>query len=463
MVYLKKLLLLNSIQNIIVIISFSILIYKWPNTTGEDIQNARINYLSNFRNDFWGPVCSFIYGNFPDILFGWQTNLFLVQLLLSTFFILKIYVMWFPIPLKNVSIFYLTFSYFSLNFATTMTRDGLMFTLLLVAIYYSIKINLYEKYHVLNSSISIVFFILAFSIRPWMAVSCLFLIRYFFLINRSRSDVKFIRRFVGVFLVGSFFALTPYLLNVAIFNSLNFTRSYPEQQVILMDLSSTYCWSTNRETVLKAKSTLIYFYENNELPLDFCSQFRPNTWIWLSKDPNPFGTLTSTTKLKTIDVSSDANFEEIRFNWLKIIWTDPSTYLQIKLMQSSQLFIGGESFALSIFHQDTRDLSFFSNSKLFIYICDVLRLPWDLAISLHGLSYCILFIFFVYLIFSSFQITYFRNSVISAKLLTIIFFSAAWFILTTIAFIGDNGRYLYTGTILTYLLLTKYIFWSKIE
>ena len=46
---------------------------------GEDIVNARNNFLVGEQTDFWGGMSTLIYASIPDFLFGWQIWLAIFQ------------------------------------------------------------------------------------------------------------------------------------------------------------------------------------------------------------------------------------------------------------------------------------------------------------------------------------------------------------------------------------------------
>ena len=121
----------------------------------------------------------------------------------------------------------------------------------------------------------------------------------------------------------------------------------------------------------------------------------------------------------------------------------PKDYLQIKSIQANQLMISGDTFGLRILNAVT-----FKD-----YISGLFFIPFDTVISLHLLSPVLTFLFgFIIVILSFSRITI--NQLIKTREVVFSFlFLSCWMLITTIAYIGDNGRYTYLSSFVFYIFL----------
>jgi hypothetical protein len=70
--------------NSVLILSVAALFMQIPSFYGEDIVNARNNYLDGPRTDFWGGISTLIYAHVPDFGFRWQIWLAIFQITLTS-------------------------------------------------------------------------------------------------------------------------------------------------------------------------------------------------------------------------------------------------------------------------------------------------------------------------------------------------------------------------------------------
>ena len=87
------------------------------------------------------------------------------------------------------------------------------------------------------------------------------------------------------------------------------------------------------------------------------------------------------------------------------------------------------------------------------YVKRLFFLPYDIVISLHLMSpFITLIVGFFILLFKLNKFTI-RASISNKYILASFFFVLGWVILTSVAYIGDNGRYTYLSTFVFYILL----------
>ncbi len=418
------------------IMFFSLITFasELPNFYGEDIVNARENFKSGEKLDFWGGISTLFYSSIPDFGLRWQIWLGFTQLILSTSGLILIFGIKRIGGIKQFIVY--AVCYFALIFSSQMTRDGLMFSLLVFGFgLLALSVEKDQKFIL----IPILVIVLAMSFRPWLSLAIIPLV-WLVCIN---STTRFSRKSI-TFLACSL-ALLPAAFEITATKALSLKESYPEQQVMLMDLASTYCYSNNFSSGLRAKSGLEIFTDEENYPSVACQLFRPDTWVSLTKGGGNLSSKDIQTKFWLISPGEKQKAQKLRSTWLNLIISDPVSYLQNKTLFAGKLIIGSDSRNLTVLSkEDTRE------KLIAIY-----RIPYDLAISLHLFSVISIFLFFLVFPVRNFA----RKDTVALELdktLVAVFFSCfLWVGLSAIAYIGSNGRYMYSLTILAIILFVK--------
>ena len=428
----------NTVIAVLAVLTF---LTQISNFYGEDIVNARANFLHGSRTDFWGGISSFVYGNIPNIWPRWQIWLALFQILATWVALKKLY----PVKIENrlYAILQATISYLTLMFAAQMTRDGLMFALLLLGVaIFRERFNQQPSIKTLAAATLLISFGLSF--RPWMAISIIPI-----LLILSQREKLTASRIVTTLIVITVI-ITPIALEVGAAKLLKLVRSYPEQQVMLMDTAASFCYTNNLETGEKAKKLFKHFTSDADYPQYACQLFRTDTWLSLtnggnasSKDLKPKFWL-----IKEGDVN---NYNNVRDSWIKLILSDPVTYIQNKLLFAQRLMIASDSRSFELFSANSKVQKFSS----------IYKFPYEIVISAHLLS-----IFGCLLILIAFPIVrMFKsgNSFISINSFTLGIMASLllWTACSVVAFIGSNGRYTYTITLLAFSLCLAQWSWRS--
>jgi len=416
----------------IYILAFITFVLQIPSFRGEDIINARENYLTGARTDFWGGISTLVYSNVPEYLFRWQIWLAMFQIAMTASGLIK----FFKTSPRNrkAQVLTLAVSYLALMFSGQMTRDGLMFSLLVFG--YSLlsggaRCAISTK-SLLTATLLI---ILGASFRPWLSLA-LAPLTYLML---QRSSSKFGKAGICLLLVST--VILPPTLEVVAVKTLELTSSYPEQQVMLMDAAASYCYSNNYSTGIKAREIIRKFSSDQRFENVACQFFRPDTWLSLTKSNNP-----SSDGMKSdlwlVPAGEENQYREVRNAWLDLITSDPITYLQNKSLFITKLLIGS----------DSRGLGIASADSIFEIVTALYTAPYDLAISLHlfSLLACILFLALLSLGKSSGRWEVRLDPTVLLILLTILL----WTVISSVAYIGSNGRYTYSITILIAVIYT---------
>lgn len=436
----KKLLSINGkgIKSKSALVSFAgllIFLIQIPSYFGEDIVNARNNLLIGSKTDFWGGVSTLIYGNIPDLLVRWQIWLALFQVLITT---LSLIALFNDRKFGRFGIFIeWGLIYISLLFASQMTRDGLMFSIALSS-FALLKISHNSKYPRTFLFSGLASLVLGMSFRPWLSLAAIPIA--FAVASFSGWNLK---RFHSIWIsIGLF--LTPLLIEQSAASALELNESYPQQQVMIMDAAATYCFTNNYQTSLKAREILQLFTSDLSFPDRACQFFRTDTWLSLTNS----GTASSQ-NLKSdfwlIPAGNETQYTKLQNDWLQLVIKDPISYLQNKSVFFTKLAIASDSRSLSISRAET------TQEK----ISGVARAPYELLIGLHFFSVAVtvilLFCIPAWKLFkrktNALILEKFKLSVLSSILL--------WTFLSSIAYIGSNGRYTYTITIIGLVLIAS--------
>lgn len=428
--------------NTIFVLSVATLLMQIPSFYGEDIVNARNNYLTGARTDFWGGISSIVYAHVPNFGFRWQIWLAIFQITATSIGLQKI------LPMKSHfrRIYAIKFvvAYSALVFGSQMTRDGLMFSLLILG-YATLNSAVRESSSIraIIGPLAIICF--AMSFRPWLSIAIIPIIALLFQHSKLR-----LTKSAAVMLAISI-AVVPVSFEFVAAKSLRLNKSFPEQQVMLMDAAATYCYTTNTKTGLKAKKALLIFTTNPDYPTFACQLYRPDTWLSLTQAIN-----TSSSGLivdfKLISAGDTKNYAILKSTWLNFIMSDPITYLQNRILFAGKLLIGSDSRNISIISAKTNSTK----------ILAIFRIPYDIAITLHFYSFlaCIIILFLLPIK------RYLKNRVnglavdqVTIHLIMALFF---WTALSAIAYIGSNGRYTYALTIFSLVIYVSHISNQKV-
>jgi hypothetical protein len=400
---------------------------------GEDIVNARENFLTGRKTDFWGGASTLVYAHIPSPGVKWQILLALVQILITTSGILMFFR---DNPTrKRIHVLSLMIIYSSLVFGSQMTRDGLLFSLLILGFG---LIHLQSKSHGTNLAIatSIAIIFVAMSFRPWMAVAVGPLLIYF--LNKRGVKLR-----SAVLLLASL-AIVPIILDAGSAMALGLKKSYPQQQVMMMDLAATHCYSNNENSVDAAKAGLKIFTKDPEYFKTICEIYRPDTWESLTMAGHA-----SAKGLKTdfwlIEAGDSMSYEELKNSWINLVISDPVTYFQNKILFVGKLIIGS----------DSRNVTLLSGTSTLEKIESLYKFPFEIAITLHLFSILMCFIFLMIIPFWKFLRQGGQKLILDRSSMSNFFSLFLWSWLSAIAYIGSNGRYTYSISILGLIIFVS--------
>lgn len=402
-----------------------------PNFYGEDIVNARINYLDGEKTDFWGGISTLVYGHVPNLFFRWQIWLAIFQIASAAYGLAKLFTARVVNNLHAIALVLIIYS--SLLFAASMTRDGLMFSLMLLGLAI-LRLNINENKSKSKLLFPLTLISIAMSFRPWLSIALLPAIALILSGNENKYGKKIT---VTILLILS---LTPLAIEISSSKLLHLQKSFPEQQVMIMDAAASYCYSNNESTNSRAYILLNFFSTDKQFGDYACNIFRADTWLSLTRKNNlsdPAGSFW------LIPAGDLANYQIIKRSWIKLIILDPITYFQNKILFAGKIIVGS----------DSRNLSILNANGIQEEIAAIYKLPFDLFISLHAFS--VIAVFSYICIFLLWKKRSLRSNFIhiDRTLSSVSFSIFLWVSLSTIAYIGSNGRYVYSITLMTLILL----------
>ena len=407
-----------------------------PTYYGEDIVNARNNYLTGAKTDFWGGVSTLIYSHIPSVLVRWQVWLALIQIALATSGLIKL--LNFKTNSVKKRIATLLVAYSTLLFSSQMTRDGLMLSLLFFG-FGLLRTRLQKRSGLTSQILPILVISFAMSFRPWLSLA---IIPIILLIKRGSSK-NISRNSVLILIV--MVSIVPALIEIASARSLGLVKSYPEQQVMIMDSAASFCYTNNLETGLQAEHVLQLFSKDSYFTKTACQLYRPDTWLSLTKAGNA-----SSAGVKSdfwlIQAGDSGKYNKLRNLWVQTITSDPVTYLQNKFIFGGKLLIGS----------DSRNVSFLTLQNKSAKLMAIFRIPYDIAISLH--FYSLLAVIMILLYRPIWRLAKGLTTKLEIERNSINLISAIiiWLGLSSIAYIGSNGRYTYAISLLSMTLYLAY-------
>lgn len=425
-----------------------VLVVSWQNQQGEDIAVARESFLHGNKNDFLGATAAVFYGLIPDQPIHWWHILLLVQLSFTFLGLILTLTNALTLTSQKKKMAFFTFSYFVLVFSSAASRDGTIISFLILGL------GLLTKSEFESSRIkSIVFLyfgfiiqIIGFALRPWLG---LVIAPIYFWILVKRNLIKKFNKLL-ILAATIFLVLGPLMTDQAVKKIYHLNSNYPQQIVMIHDLTATYCWSANEHTALRAEKGLRLIATNKNSLIEICQFFRPNTWQGVQgitkNNPTTKGL---SVPIKAIGLNDSVTYKNFQKIWISTILADPFTYFQNHLMFSTQVLFSGDSRNLRIIHNVQDYLSTPNSQKFYAMIAGVFLLPLDIFTSLHLFS-PVITILIIYYFHKKKKFAYEQQGYVFPFFCLILIF---WILTTVIGFASDNGRYTLGGSVMIYLAM----------
>ena len=259
-------------------------------------------------------------------------------------------------------------------------------------------------------------------------------------VNRlNLGSKKLITRKSTIILTVFLVSILPITLEVSSTKLAQLEPAASIQQVIVMDMAANYCWGDNTTSNNYAAAGLQMFSSSSDFLTNICSFYKPSVWVSLIS-PSALSASGRESNFALVKPGETELQNKLIQLWKKMILSDPPTYLTNKSMQLAQVVIAGDGRTISLLErQDKNSMKELAKSALL--------LPFEIMIIFHVFS--IVFIGLLLLLVLIFRIGDIRHWKLAGYLLV---GNLLWSATTTVAFLGDNGRYTYPYTLLSVIL-----------
>lgn len=283
-----------------------------------------INEMSN-RSDNWGFVVPFLVGNWPDFFGQWRFTLVALQLAIFwTGLWLLMSKSWNDGKAVRIAIIVLTL--FGSVFVSQLWRDASLLalaTLGLGLLAKSIRYSNNISYILFFPSILILHFAAMFKILYGPVLGL-----FVFWILFQSQDKR--RALVAVSLAASIsLTMSPYILDKQLTSYAEMQKVFPEQQPIIFDLASSYCWGTSPGLVQDAAKAIGLVMQPNYPMASICASLKPNRWDSLSDSEDDW---IFNSPIRRITGDSEDKVENLRARWIAMIINNPIDWIQVRLM-----------------------------------------------------------------------------------------------------------------------------------
>ena len=393
-------------------------------------------------SDWYGPLPPLLYGRWPINGENWDLTLSLVQVLsfcIGFFLLINLSALHFRLLEATLQ---LCIYWVGMVFCSQLWRDSSLLAFMILGfglIRFNLRFHKRFRHFYFAIGLALILFASTFKFIFAPIISLLLLL---YLRKEVRFDRKMILVLITLVLSTSF---VPYLVNKSLSNWMSLEKSFPEQQPIIFDITSIYCWGSSPESNALAIKALSVLKKPNYPDPVICSSLEPTGWDTLRTD-RPLWEYSSPLRPLT-------NEKDVRIliqDWLDLIVNYPQEYIEIKFIQSTQVL----SMANALGPRTTRNLEFLSENSNVNYLIEFLtKLPRMLD-KLRVFSLAFLFVI-VLLTLLSFSHTHKVSFLKALKqemelflLLSCIMFQVG---LTTISFVSNNGRYSLPFVVMEYI------------
>jgi len=241
----------------------------FPGTGGEGAQREFQN-LSQ-KTDWWNFATAGLYGSWPNFFGSWEFSLTVVQMFI---YLLGIYLISRELTLKQNRFFFIIISTTGALFVIQLWRDATLFSLLTLSLGLLAslkKLQTPKEYLRLFFALSIC--LSGFLFKPIFAPLGILVIMVFLSLSLPTK-----RRMASFTLAALLISFIPFFFDKQLSSHFQLTKSYPEQQVMIYDLSKMYCWGYSQEAISQSKDALKALLRNEDGYEKVCASLSPTGW-----------------------------------------------------------------------------------------------------------------------------------------------------------------------------------------
>lgn len=431
---------------------FLFLFATFPGKGGLEGDQRELSQLSE-RSDNWGFVVPFIVGNWPNILGHWRFTLVFTQLLI---FWIGLWLMlrnsWRVDKKSRKWIAPIVFA--SSVFVSQLWRDATLLALTAFALGI-LSFSIEKSRKVRMFLVAFCIFTLHFAAMFKVLYGGILGLLFFWVLNQGRGT-KTITKFASICVVISLIFL-PFIVDRQLSGLAGLKKVFPEQQPIIFDLASNYCWGQSSQITNDAAEGLKNVLRPNFPLPSVCSALKPNSWDNLHSSSIQWEFSSPITR---ISGEEESKLSELRSKWITMIIRNPMDWIQTRLMYLGWTLSLSNSFVPENSAGISRSFFWDANSRVWqvIFIPASLMDKFRLTSILFALC-AILILFFRSAIASNGSRSIFIRKSIPLFFAVIILLTTT--ALTLVGFVASNGRYVFPYVTLTYVLLLRSLTLSR--
>ena len=418
-------------------ISFLIVVGIFPGSGGEGAQRE-LEKLSQKR-DWWNFATAALYGMWPDSKLPWTYTLTLFQLslyLLGVWLILMKFK-----PGINRKVFFII-SVLGAMFVVQLWRDATLLALQTFSIALLVRVRSFNS----RRDFFFLFFgillnLLGSMFKPFFApISALI---FLLLLTRTRPKMR-TQILIGA--IAILLAVLPFLTDKQLSQRFNLVKSYPEQQVLIYDLSKLYCWGYSPAVIEESKRALSPLLSTPNNYEAVCASLSPTGWDALRVQiPEVKSSPALTPLVETQGDEVQALFK----SWIRILMTNPVDWIMTKSSDVSQVLLMANAYhAPDLYSKNSKGfLTESGNVLLKILYAPILFLDKIRIFSLGFTLSLALFLIYRNRMKNDFSS---NDQKVLFKFLAINVLILAF---GSLSFIANNGRYVLPYILLSYFYL----------
>lgn len=439
----KKLAMPNSIKSKqtfwLLYILFGVLIIfgLHPGMGGEGAQRNISSYKEKVDNS--GFLVPLIYGYWPDFIIGWLYSFAIFQITIFSIGMKLIFnKLENPIMCKIFIFIYVI----GVIFLLQVVRDAAVFSLCILAFGITLRASSSKDIaKLIFSVLGICLIIIGCLFKPIIAPIIALIYFLFFEKQYKVFKSKLVRILVTLAI-----AFCPFLIDKVMTAELKLNKGYAEQQLFIYDITKMYCWGHDSKSVEFAKSSIKPFLRLGTDHESLCASLEPMGWDDLGRSlPEVSGS--PAVVRHTGDDPTIVN--KLISDWIKLIRLSPFEWLQIKVIDASQVLVIANAFYIDPVVKNGKSNLIFKTGDSALKL---IYIPINILDSLRIFSLGFALFIGLFFMFINGRANAFdkKLEIIIYKFLIINLL--AWFMLTML-FIANPGRYTLPFVLLSYIYL----------
>ncbi len=420
-------------QLLLILFCALLILGLYPGQGGEGAQREVSRFQD--KHDLSGFFTPLVYGFWPNSWFGWLYSLTLFQIAVYSIGMKLIFKKLINNNLRRIFIFVYILGVF---FVFQVVRDATAFSLFVFAFGMISKSNNSKRY---LHTIGVITIIIGCLFKPILAP--IIAITYLFFSAKQSFTIK--SKLIRLFVVISI-AFAPFLIDRGITSELGLPKRYAEQHLFIYDVTKMYCWGHKSSSIELAKNAISPFLRIGSDYESLCASLEPMGADDLRRK------LTEVKESPAIKLYAGDDSSIVRkliFDWLKLIKESPFEWSQIKTIDASQVLFMANAFYISpVIVDGNNNFALEIGNKILngafipINILDRLRV-FSLGFSL---------VIGLILLYINGRFTEFDKALDSIFSRYIFINLTIWLILTLL-FISNPGRYPVPYLLLSYIYL----------